>query len=204
EIENRVIYTVVTKPTTRLEIVLGKVVGFARVSLAILVIMGIFSYGYLAVRAWNMQRYIGDRLESSNLPAPMAATLAEYQKTGLLTARTLEKPDDLQIFAHLPEDSSSRRYVASGGEGSFLIPFKLSKEDLIPPGAPDSVPGSGGAMIFLHIGYRTLNDARAAAASPKPATTRAGTPPYWGPFIVSPEERQRIMASVKPLPPPSI
>src|SRR5437763_3059187 len=75
EIENRVIYTVVTKPTTRLEIVLGKVVGFARVSLAILVIMGIFSYGYLQVRAWNMQRYIGERLESSNLPAPTAATL---------------------------------------------------------------------------------------------------------------------------------
>src|SRR5206468_6784643 len=73
EIENRVIYSVVTKPTTRLEIVLGKVVGFARVSLAILLIMGIFSYGYLAVRAWNMQRYIGERLEGSNLPAPMAA-----------------------------------------------------------------------------------------------------------------------------------
>src|SRR6185369_16909897 len=40
EIENRVIYTVVTKPTTRLEIVLGKVVGFAKVSLTILRIMG--------------------------------------------------------------------------------------------------------------------------------------------------------------------
>ncbi len=31
EIENRVIFTIVTKPTTRLEIVLGKVLGFARV-----------------------------------------------------------------------------------------------------------------------------------------------------------------------------
>ncbi|MGH7179398.1 MAG: hypothetical protein ACREJC_18620, partial [Tepidisphaeraceae bacterium] len=42
EIESRVIYTVVTKPTTRLEIVLGKIVGFARVSGAILVLMGLF------------------------------------------------------------------------------------------------------------------------------------------------------------------
>src|SRR3954454_4038900 len=47
EIDNRVIYTVVTKPTTRLEIVLGKVVGFARVSLVILLIMGLFTWGYL-------------------------------------------------------------------------------------------------------------------------------------------------------------
>ena len=38
EIDNRVIYTVVTKPTTRLEIVLGKVMGFALVSGMILVI----------------------------------------------------------------------------------------------------------------------------------------------------------------------
>ena len=39
EIENRVIYTIVTKPTTRLEIVVGKVLGFARVSAAILLII---------------------------------------------------------------------------------------------------------------------------------------------------------------------
>src|SRR5687768_5261776 len=51
EIENRVIYTVVTKPTTRLEIVLGKVVGFARVSATILLIMGAFSWIYLRARA---------------------------------------------------------------------------------------------------------------------------------------------------------
>ena len=44
------IFTVVTKPTTRLEIVLGKVVGFAGVSAAILVIMGVFTFGYLEVR----------------------------------------------------------------------------------------------------------------------------------------------------------
>src|SRR5690242_8470835 len=55
EIENRVIYTVVTKPTTRLEIVLGKILGFARVSATILVIMGVFTWGYLELRAWNLR-----------------------------------------------------------------------------------------------------------------------------------------------------
>src|SRR5207237_3798678 len=36
EIDNRVIYSVVTKPTTRLEIVLGKLWGFAKVSMTTL------------------------------------------------------------------------------------------------------------------------------------------------------------------------
>src|SRR5688500_952045 len=56
EIENRVIYTIVTKPTTRLEFVVGKVLGFARVSAAILLIMGLFMFAYLHLRAWGMQR----------------------------------------------------------------------------------------------------------------------------------------------------
>jgi hypothetical protein len=51
EIDTRVIYTIVTKPTTRLEIVLGKVWGFAKVSAAILLIMGLFTYAYLQLRA---------------------------------------------------------------------------------------------------------------------------------------------------------
>src|SRR5947207_13075382 len=69
EIENRVIFTVVTKPTTRLEIVLGKIVGFARVSALILVIMGIFTWVYLHGVAWNLQRGIEQRLESNDSPA---------------------------------------------------------------------------------------------------------------------------------------
>ena len=39
EIENRVIYTIVTKPATRLEIVLGKTLGFAGTSAVILLII---------------------------------------------------------------------------------------------------------------------------------------------------------------------
>src|SRR5688572_10514340 len=64
EIENRVIYTVATKPTTRLEIVLGKVVGFAKVSLTILLIMGTLAWAYLALREANMRSYIADRLNT--------------------------------------------------------------------------------------------------------------------------------------------
>ena len=62
EIENRVIFTIVTKPTTRLEIVLGKITGFARVSALILVIMGLFSFCYLHFRAWRFESGIRARL----------------------------------------------------------------------------------------------------------------------------------------------
>src|SRR4051812_28962352 len=58
EIESRVVYTIVTKPVTRLEIVLGKIIGFARVSALILVIMGAFTFIYLHVRAWQFSRAI--------------------------------------------------------------------------------------------------------------------------------------------------
>src|SRR5216110_3063598 len=69
EIETRVIYTVVTKPTTRLEIVLGKVLGFARVSAAILAIMGLFTWGYLHLRALSLQHDISARLKSGDVEA---------------------------------------------------------------------------------------------------------------------------------------
>src|SRR5687767_5387619 len=62
EIENRVIYTIVSKPTTRLEIVLGKVWGFAKVSAAILAIMGLFTYGYLHLRASRLTRSVNATL----------------------------------------------------------------------------------------------------------------------------------------------
>src|SRR2546421_11278480 len=62
EIDNRVIYTIVTKPTTRLEIVIGKVLGFARVSAAILLMMGLFTFGYLELRAWRLEKQVEERL----------------------------------------------------------------------------------------------------------------------------------------------
>src|SRR5687768_2087627 len=112
EIENRVIYTVATKPTTRLEIVLGKVVGFAKVSLTILFIMGTLAWAYLAMREFNMRRYIDARLKTQDaVPETSRATLTYYRDAGLLYAKRQEEPDGLQILARLPEESGSRRYV---------------------------------------------------------------------------------------------
>ncbi len=205
EIENRVIYTVVTKPTTRLEIVVGKVVGFARVSAAILLIMGVFSYGYLVVRSWSMQRYITDRLESPELPASERQTLDHYRQTGLLRARTLEQPDGLQVFGTPPELGASTWSMAGNGEGSFLVPFNLKKDDLIASDKPDAVPGSEGIQVMVEIGYRKKSEpvAEKVAATHK-ASTAPAQAPYYGPFLMSPEERQAILSKVKPQPNPEI
>jgi ABC-type transport system involved in multi-copper enzyme maturation permease subunit len=203
EIENRVIYTVVTKPTTRLEIIVGKVLGFARVSAAILIIMGVFSYGYLLVRSWSMQRYITDRMESPELPASERQTLEHYKQTGLLHARTLEQPDDLQVFASAPEPGATMWSMAGGGEGSFILPFNLSKQDLTPDDQPDATPGADGAQVLIQIGYRRKEQAEKKSPSQVPATSPAEAP-YYGPYVMSPEERQAIMAKVKPQSNPQI
>src|SRR4051812_21871411 len=107
EIDNRVIYTVVTKPTTRLEIVIGKILGFARVSALILLIMGLFTWGYLHLRAMRFDTDIRDRLATAGeVDAVSRPTLEYYHTAGLLTAREMAFTDDMQIYSRLPEPGS--------------------------------------------------------------------------------------------------
>ena len=194
EIENRVIYTVVTKPTTRLEIVLGKVVGFARVSATILIIMGLFSWAYLRVRAWGMERDIGHRLEANAVPDNMRGTLAHYREYGLLTAKALSEPDRMQVMGALPDDKG-RRWMVSEGEGDMLIPFHIPRGALGEPGAA----GQNGVLIVANVGYEREAEAE------KPAATTSGAEstepyPYMVPFIVPPEQRR----GASPLAPPYV
>lgn len=150
EIENRVIYTIVTKPVTRLEIVVGKVVGFARVSAAILLIMGLFTFAYLAFNAWSYQREISARLAGTQLEAAVRPTLEYYRDTGLLTARKLAAPSFVQVIAREPVPGE--RWLL-GGEGDVLIPFDIKESDLIPPDAPTADPLSTGLAVQMRIGY---------------------------------------------------
>src|SRR3954467_13213726 len=92
EIENRVIYTVATKPTTRLEIVVGKVIGFCRVSFWILGIMGLFSWGYLRVSDWRLRREISAQLDGGGVDQISRPTLEYYRDHGTLHARDLVLP----------------------------------------------------------------------------------------------------------------
>jgi hypothetical protein len=208
EIENRVIYTVVTKPTTRLEIVLGKVIGFARVSFVILLIMGVFSYGYLRIRAWSMRHAIAARLEDRDVTPTNVSSLTYYRDAGLLGAKTLVEPRTMQVFSRLPEESGTRRYMFGSNEGSFCVPFDITPQMITPP-TPNAEPGENGLVFRVFVGYvkkgaATEPTTTTASASPttapttKLATTGPTSRPYYGPYIMSPEERVAVMSGVRP------
>jgi ABC-type transport system involved in multi-copper enzyme maturation permease subunit len=127
EIESRVIFTVVTKPTTRLEIVLGKVLGFVRISGLIVVIMGLFTFCYIEVRTWQLQRTVARRLQTES-DASTLSTLEGYQQAGLLSTKSLEQARNLQIYDRLPTDEHV--HWIHGGEGYFFdVPFDLTAQD---------------------------------------------------------------------------
>jgi ABC-type transport system involved in multi-copper enzyme maturation permease subunit len=128
EIESRVIYTVVTKPTTRLEIIVGKILGFARVSATILIIMGVFTYGYLKIREWSLQKFIDQRLQTNAVDQLNRPTLEHYKHAGLLSARVYENADDLQVYSRPPDPSDERRWMFGAAEGQFLVPFYVPDE----------------------------------------------------------------------------
>lgn len=128
DIDSRVIYTVVTKPTTRLEVVAGKILGFARVSAVILLIMGVFTWGYLHLRAWRLRAAVVSRLETLAPDAPSRPTLEYYARAGLLESKAVEPAADLQFFAR-PPDPTGPRWVAGGQGQYYLVPFQLTAED---------------------------------------------------------------------------
>jgi ABC-type transport system involved in multi-copper enzyme maturation permease subunit len=126
EIENRVIFTIVTKPTTRLEIVLGKVVGFIRVSGLIVLIMGLFTLGFLEWQNWKLSAQVAERLQNEPDPGTKRA-LQGYRDAGLLSTQSLEQPVDFQIYNHLWKGDFPQ--PISGGQGySYMVPFEPNRD----------------------------------------------------------------------------
>lgn len=126
EIENRVIFTIVTKPTTRLEIVLGKVLGFVRVSGLIVLIMGLFTFGFLEWQNWQLSRQVAERLQNETDPGTRRA-LQGYRDAGLLSTQSLEQPVDFQIYSRLWKGDWPQ--WVRGSEGySFMVPFSLDRQ----------------------------------------------------------------------------
>ena len=175
EIENRVIFTVVTKPTTRLEIVLGKVVGFARVSAVILLTMGAFTWGYLHVRASLLTADLGYRLDHGAVEAISRPTFEHYVSAGLLNAKQLAFPESQDMYGRPPVAGSGRRYL--NADGYLMAPIVLPVDAaayLDPEGKQLKV----GMELRLRVGYdpapplpttgpAALEAAAQAAALPK-------------------------------------
>ena len=155
EIENRVVFTIVTKPVTRLEIVLGKIVGFARVSAAMLLVMGAFSLVYLHSKAWWLGRQINDDLQSARLEPTQRVWLTHYQEQGLLQSRTVEQADSLMQYARPPVGNEAGGWILGQGQDA-VAQVPLAANALVSKAAPDSPGGSVGLQVVLHVGFEPI------------------------------------------------
>ncbi|MFT3788686.1 MAG: hypothetical protein QM770_21355 [Tepidisphaeraceae bacterium] len=143
DIDTKVIFTVVTKPTTRFELVLGKIVGFARTTFMLLLVMGVFTWAYLHVQQFNWQRAVEAQLntdEVSKNPA-VKASLEYYRSHGLLETRVLERVKQVSQYAELPaldakEFKLSTWQVALGAVDTtgFAVP-----EQTVPAGSDGKI-----------------------------------------------------------------
>lgn len=181
EIENRVIFTIVTKPTTRLEIVLGKVTGFARVSAAILLIMGIFTFGYLHLRAWTMERDIKQRLENeSTVDTGLRPTLEYYANGGLLSAKEFYRPVDLNFYSRVPGADTDVQWTSGASEQSIAIPFEIPADQLpaLPEEAAKMLPLRVAAVLNVRYnsGETATEDPNVVPATTAPATQSVRIP----------------------------
>ncbi len=163
EIESRVIYTIVTKPVTRLEIVLGKVVGFARVSAAMLLIMGVFTLGYLEMRAWFLGRQITQTLQSPQLDPAQRAWLQHFEAQGLLYSQTIHRPIRLMQYAGVSGLSDGKLAILGGAQDA-IVKFDFPPELVNDPAYKDAT-----YRLVFKVPTRPVPQAPApAAGAPAP------------------------------------
>jgi hypothetical protein len=165
EIDNRVIYTITTKPVTRLEIVLGKAMGFSWVSFWMLLVMGLFTWGYLHWLDNRARASIRTQLAAGDAVIPRIArpTAEYYERNGTLHARVFGNPDSLDFLAGEPRDADDF-WIASqkAGGGAILLPFEVDASEVLDPDHPEA----GGMGLAVHV-----------FARPREPTTHPATRP---------------------------
>ena len=177
EIENRVIYTVVTKPISRLEILVGKIAGFAGVSATILLIMGLFTFGYLHVREWAVMSSVQSRLAGGGLDAVTQRTLQFYADNGLLDARSYSQTRDVQALAEYSRMDAPLRWMMGDGQQDAYVPFVLDSAAL---SAAASEVGGLNMSLVLHVPWRQRVLTAAEVEAQKTTAKEAGYSPAGG------------------------
>ncbi|HEX8912077.1 MAG TPA: ABC transporter permease, partial [Humisphaera sp.] len=134
EVESRVIFTIVTKPITRLEVVLGKIAGFSLVNALLLLAMGLFTVAYVEGKAWVLGGQIRTALDAGVVDEAERARLARYASEGLTVAKAIDWPGDLQVYGREPNwsepDATRARWIAGGQTTYFVAPFKVTEADV--------------------------------------------------------------------------
>ncbi|MFI5379125.1 MAG: ABC transporter permease [Tepidisphaerales bacterium] len=179
EIENRVIYTVTTKPVTRLEIVLGKVMGFSAVSFWILVIMGVFALAYLNWLDHRARHIIHVQLEANEIPRTSRVTAEYYDRHGTLHSRVFGIPQRLTFLATEPRGPDDWWIPAdpkSGGEGSIVVPFLVDESKIPPPVQAPLGPGLEAKAYAGGLWVKAVIRARRIVPATRPTTQPADLP----------------------------
>jgi hypothetical protein len=187
EIESRVIYTIVTKPTTRLELILGKIIGFARVSAAVVLIMGLFSWGYMRLATGQERQQIAYRLNEGEMSDTERARLTEYQNTGLLTARKYWQADELGVFGRTPDPNSGVRVISNGAEEDCVVPYVMDRRNFFGP-EQDNIEdwahsGIGEDGLVIRASVTSQRTGKATDQEEPTAQTSGKT---LGPFLTTP------------------
>ncbi len=168
DIESKVIFTIVTKPATRLDLALGKILGFSRVTATILLIMGLFTLAFVHIQSASLQRSIDARLASGTLDEFSRNLLTQYREQGLLRARELSAaPRMLTVVKYTP---ASDGFVVAGTGQIIKVPFAPTEDQFVPLGVANAPPGGAGAIFMLSLGYELSdvirNDAPEALPTP--------------------------------------
>jgi hypothetical protein len=160
DIETKVIFTIVTKPATRFEIVCGKVVGFARTTFMLLLLMGVFTWAYLVFQQSRLQSGLnqklavaaatGDTAADASVNPATVSSLQYYKTHGLLQTRNVIHPKSINQYARLQPADSSEAFFS--GQQSLLVPFKLAPEDL---GLPTAGAAEKTAGITIAVRVRS-------------------------------------------------
>jgi hypothetical protein len=156
DIETKVIFTVVTKPTSRLEIALGKLVGFARVTGTLLIMMGLFTLLYLSYRTIPLQRGIEAKLADPTLSDFNRQWLEHQREEGLLATRVIRNAPDFQILGLIDPAKPDVRYMSN--QQQLWLPFEVTPEQLTPAGVENASPGEAGAVIAVRLEGRRISE----------------------------------------------
>ena len=151
DIESKVIFTVVTKPASRLEILFGKLFGFAMVSGVLMLMMCGFTWALVQFQGHQLQRVIAQRLEAGTSDEFTTAWLKHHQRAGLLQTIAPTAATAVNVFARAPEGTSPGTISPSQ---NAIIPFEVTPEELIPVGATNGFPGQGGLALELRLPFQ--------------------------------------------------
>ncbi|NLX58861.1 MAG: ABC transporter permease [Phycisphaerae bacterium] len=101
ELTSRTVYSLVTKPVSRLEIVAGKMLGLAVVLGVITFGLGLACYGYMAFRGDHVRELARQRLEAVPASEPLPPALQDIADHGPFRAVVYQQPTEPLTLVHL-------------------------------------------------------------------------------------------------------